>query len=116
MDGHGCHQGVETVIGERQRLRHRVDRANQMCGSLGAHRGGGLDRGHFAVGRLVTPSARANIQHRPRIAERAVDLRRNLGFRLAEARVAAAYLTIVDVARAAVGEACHPYRSSAIRA
>jgi hypothetical protein len=101
VDGDQGHGRVEAVVGEGQVLRHCVHGRGQVRGPLGAHRGRRLDRGDLPVGRLVGPGARADVDNRPRVAQRRV----HVG---GEPRVGPALHGVAGAARLVVKVACQP--------
>jgi hypothetical protein len=95
VDRDACHRGVEGVVVERERLRARVDRRRGAGRTLCAHRRARLDREQPAVGGLVGAGARADVQHRLRVAESGVDARGDPRVSAALPRVGATVSLIV---------------------
>ena len=67
------HRGVERAVGERQRLRRRAHHGGGARRALGDHHLRRLDRDDLAVARLVGARPGADVEDRPRVAERGVD-------------------------------------------
>lgn len=96
VDREDDERGVELVVLEGERVGGGVDRARQRRVAPRPHLGGGLDRGHLAVARLVGAGPGADVQHRAGAAEGGDELR-------PDPRIGAPDVRVVDGERRVVG-------------
>src|ERR1700735_4995899 len=99
MDRHACHRRVDGVVVEGERLCPGLDHWRRACGALGAHRCAWLHGEQPSVARLVGPCARADVEHRARIAERGMDPRGDSRVWAAMLGLCASMALVVDPSR-----------------
>ena len=96
------HRSIETVVIERQILRHCIDCINKVRWSLCPHRGRGLNRRYLPVGRFVRACTSTYVEDGLSLPQSCVYLRSDDRVRLTKASIAATNLAVIDVASTAI--------------